>query len=72
MCILARMAVGGVRSCPSVDVGRRHCACSTGTLAPGRAGVGRRSLWGLGAPKPLPDRSGLLFDWSFADRAVYY
>jgi hypothetical protein len=31
---------GGVRSCPSVDVGRRHCACSTGTLAPGGAGVG--------------------------------
>jgi len=31
-----------------------HSACSTGTLAPGRAGVVRRSLWGLGAPKPLP------------------
>jgi hypothetical protein len=52
---------GGVRSCQSVDVGSRHCACSTGTLAPGRAGVVRRSLWGLGAPKPLPGRSGLLF-----------
>src|SRR5216683_4265714 len=45
---------GGVRSCQSVDVGSRHCACRAGTLAPGRAGVGRRSLWGLGAPKPLP------------------
>src|SRR5262249_14373055 len=50
--------------------------CSTGTLAPGRAGVVRRSFWGLAAPKPLPGRSGLLFDWSFtaglcaADRAA--
>jgi len=45
---------GGVRSCPSVDICSRHCACRQGTLAPGRAGVVRRSLWGLGAPKPLP------------------
>ena len=35
------------------------------TLVPGRAGVVRRFLWGLGAPKPLPGRSGVLFDWSF-------
>jgi hypothetical protein len=35
------------------------------TLVPGRAGEVRRFLWGLGAPKPLPDRSGVLFDWSF-------
>jgi hypothetical protein len=49
-----RRRQAGVRSCPSVDVGRRHCACRQGTLAPGRAGVVRRSLWGRGAPKPLP------------------
>jgi hypothetical protein len=56
---------GGVRSCPSVDICSRHGACSTGTRAPGRAGVGRRSLWGLGAPKPLPGRSGVSFDGSY-------
>ena len=40
----------------TTDCRRReqHGACSTGTLAPGRAGVVRRSLWGLGTPKPLP------------------
>src|SRR5216684_8676569 len=62
---------GGVRSCQSVDVGSRHYACRAGTLAPGVAGIGWCTAWGLGAPKPLPDRSGLLFDGSFADRAVY-
>jgi hypothetical protein len=36
----------GVRSCPSVDVGRRHCACRQGTLVPGEAGVGWRIPWG--------------------------
>jgi hypothetical protein len=67
---------GGVRSCPSVDVGRRHCACRAGTLAPGASGRVERTLWWLGAPRPLPGRSGLLFDWSFttglcaADRAA--
>jgi hypothetical protein len=55
----------GVRSCPSVDVGSRHCACRTGTLAPGASGHVVRTLWGLGAPRPLPGRSGALFDWSF-------
>jgi hypothetical protein len=35
-----------VRSCLSVDVGRRHCACRQGTLAPGRAGAGWRIPWG--------------------------
>jgi hypothetical protein len=30
----------GWGTCPSVDVGRRHCACSTGTLAPGGASAG--------------------------------
>jgi len=54
-----------VRSCTSVDVGSRHGACSTGTLAPGWAGVGWRIPWGFGTPRPLPGRSGLLFDGSF-------
>jgi hypothetical protein len=31
----------GVRSCLSVDICSRHCACSTGTLAPGGAGADR-------------------------------
>ncbi len=35
------------------------------TLVPGGAGVGWRIPWGLGTPRPLPGRSGLLFDWSF-------
>jgi hypothetical protein len=54
----------GVRSCPSVDVGRRHCACRAGTLAPGASGRVERTLWWLGAPRPLPGRSGVWFDWS--------
>jgi hypothetical protein len=37
---------GGVRSCPSVDICSRHCACRQGTLAPGGAGVGWRIPWG--------------------------
>ena len=59
-----------------MDVGRRHCACSTGTLAPGASGRVVRTLWWLGAPRPLPGRSGVLFDWSLtaglcaADRAA--
>jgi hypothetical protein len=63
--LVARCAVAappsreGVRSCPSVDVGRRYCACSTGTLAPGRAGVVRPSLWGLAPPNPCQAASGV-------------
>jgi hypothetical protein len=45
---------GGVRSCLSVDVGRRHCACRQGALVPGEAGVGWRIPWGFGTPRPLP------------------
>ena len=72
----SRCRRGGVRSCPSVDVGRRHCACRAGTLAPGASGRVVRTLWWLGAPRPLPGRSGVLFDWSLtaglcaADRAA--
>ena len=62
---LSNRESGGVRSCTSVDVGSRHGACSTGTLAPGWAGVGRRIPWGFGTPRPLLGRNGLLFDWSF-------
>ena len=61
---------GGVRSCRSVDICSRHCACRQGTLAPGRAGIGWRIPWGLGTPRPLPGRSGVLLDWSFTGRAV--
>ena len=32
---------------------------------PGGAGVGWRIRWGLGTPRPLPGRSGLLVEWSF-------
>jgi hypothetical protein len=65
-----------VRSCPSADVGRRHGACRAGTLAPGASGRVVRTLWWLGAPRPLPGRSGVVFDGSLtaglcaADRAA--
>jgi hypothetical protein len=73
----SRPCLGGVRSCRSLDVGSRHYACRLrSTLAPGVSGGIVRTLWGLGAPKPLPDRSGLSFEWSFtgglgAARAPY-
>jgi hypothetical protein len=73
----SRPGPGGLRSCRSVDIGSRHYACRLrSTLVPDVAGGIVRTLWGLGAPKPLPDRSGLSFEWSFtgglgAARAPY-